>query len=133
MTKSVSPHSANLEGSPYLHLVIGMSARNPLGFLYLWSSIGAFVWANKRAPGCIQVLPGISSPISVILLSYWESEEALASFVRSKPHRKWMKFFYRFPSSLNLYNETYRSPISAKYHNQPKGYAYCTDVHPHKG
>lgn len=115
----------DLENAQYLTLVIGLSCRNLLGFIYMWAHIFSFIMATKRASGCVQVLPGISGPFEIFLISYWENGQDMMKFVGSRPHVRWMLFIYKYPRSLNLFNETYSKPQAANYINRAKGYAAC--------
>lgn len=113
----------DLNESKHLTLVIGLSCRNLRGFLFMWIHIIEFIRSTQKAEGCLQVLPGVSGPFSILLISYWRQAEDMQSFVRSKNHIKWMQFIGRYPNSLNLFNETYERPVRANFINQPKGYA----------
>ncbi len=114
------PH---LEGQQRLTLIVGMSCRNLRGFVFMWTHIAHFIWATARASGCISILPGVSSPLSLTLVSYWSSSKELYRFVRSPAHLKWMTFLTRHPNSLNLFNETYAAPVSANFVKRARGYA----------
>jgi hypothetical protein len=113
----------DLEKAEHLAIIIGMSCRGPLGFLFMWINIFNFIWATKKAPGCTHILPGIASPFSIFLVSYWESPRDVQRFVRSPAHLRWMRFIYKYPRSLNLFNETYSRPQRANYINRARGYA----------
>ncbi len=117
-----------LEGARDLTLIIGLSSRNLFGFIFLWTHIFFFIWKTKRAPGCSQALPGIAGPFEVLLISYWDSEESLKAFVRSKAHIRWMQFIYKHPRSMNLFNETYSAPLRANFINEARGYAKCVET-----
>ncbi len=112
-----------LENAEHLTLIVGLSCRSIRGFLFMWINIFSFIWATKKAAGCTHILPGVISPFSILLESYWESPRDMMEFVRSPEHRRWMRFIYKFPRSLNLFNETYGRPQSANYINSPRGYA----------
>lgn len=113
----------DLENAQHLTLIVALSCRGPRGFIFMWLNIFSFIWATKKAPGCTEILPGVSSPFSILLVSYWESSRDMMHFVRSPPHLRWMRFIYKHPHSLNLCNETYGRPQSANYINRPRGYA----------
>ncbi|HYX35940.1 MAG TPA: hypothetical protein VE954_22800 [Oligoflexus sp.] len=113
----------DLEKAQHLGLVIGLSCRNLRGFAFMWLNVFSFIGATRNAPGRTLILPGVSSPFSILLVSYWESEKAMMQFVRSPAHLRWMRFIYKHPRSLNLFNETYGRPQSANYINEPRGYA----------
>jgi len=117
----------NLDQAQHLTLVIGMSCRNLRGFIYMWTHVFSFILATKKAEGCVQVLPGISGPFEILLVSYWENGKVMMQFVGSKTHRKWMSFIYKNPRSMNLFNETYGRPQTANYINKAKGYASCVE------
>ena len=110
-----------------LTVVIGMSCMNWRGFVFMWTHIFEFVWKTMKAEGCIHTHAGISSPLSILLISYWESEDHLTRYVRSNMHTKWMKFIYRFPTSMSLFNETYAAPMRANYINRAGGYSVTVD------
>ena len=112
-----------LTDSKALTLIIGLSSRNLLGFFYMWTNIFGFILHTKKAEGCLHTCAGISSPIAIQLISYWDSEDALMKFVKSKAHVSWVRFIYRHPRSLNLFNETYRAPYRANYINKPVGFS----------
>lgn len=114
----------DLEGASDYTLIIGISARNLRGLVFLWSHILSFIFSTKKAEGCLAVLPGISGPFQALLVSYWDSEENLKAFVRSRAHVKWMQYIYRHPQSLDLFNETYSAPLRANFINHPRGYAH---------
>jgi hypothetical protein len=113
----------DLTDAKQLTLVIALSCRDLRGFLFMWMNIISFMRETKRAAACSEFLPGISSPFHILLVSYWTNEEGLQAFVRSKAHVRWMKFIYRHPNSLNLFNETYAAPVSANFINSVRGYA----------
>jgi len=113
----------DLDNAEHLALVIGLSCRNPLGFVWMWLNIVSFILATRKAPGCTMILPGVSSPFSILLVSYWATQRDMMRFVKSPAHLRWMRFIYKYPRSLNLFNETYSRPQSANYINSPRGYA----------
>ena len=114
-------------------LIIGLSCRNPRGFIWMWSQIFSFVLKTKNAPGCVAVLPGLTSPLRILLVSYWENESYMMDFVKSKPHLKWMFYINRHPHDLNLFNETYSSPSAANFINQANGFSLMSNnQEPHR-
>ncbi len=115
--------SPDLENSKHLTLIVGLSCRNLRGFIFMWVHIFEFIRSTQKAEGCLHAIPGVISPFSIVLLSYWRQPEDMQAFVRSKAHIEWMQFIGKHPKSLNLFNETYERPIRANYINQPKGYA----------
>ncbi len=108
-------------------LIIGISSRNLLGFFYMWIHLFSFIRETMNAEGCLEVIPGITSPFQFILISYWDSDQALEKFVRHPEHVKWMRFIYKNPSTLNLFNETYANPERANFINSPKGFAVAVE------
>ena len=104
-------------------MVIGLQCRTVLGFLYMWTHILWFLIAVRRADGCIHSLAGISSPFSILMISYWESEKHLLRFVGHPSHVAWMRFTKKHPRALNLFNETYASPLRANHINAARGFA----------
>lgn len=113
----------DLEQAEHLTLIVGLSCRNILGFMFMWVNIFSFIWATKKASGCTHILPGVISPFSILLVSYWEGPRDMMRFVKSPAHMRWMRFIYKYPRSLNLFNETYSRPQSANFINSPRGYA----------
>lgn len=113
----------DLEKAEHLTLIVGLSCRNLRGFLFMWMNVFSFIWSTKQAVGCTHILPGVISPFSILLVSYWESPRDMMRFVKAPAHLRWMKFIYKYPSSLSLFNETYSRPQSANYINSPRGYA----------
>ena len=103
--------------------VNGMISRDRPGFFWLWKNLFMISGSTKRAQGCLQVKAGICGPQEVVLVSYWESEQALMDFFRSPAHRQMMQFNLRHPDSLCLYNETYHPGKSGKYSHEPQGMA----------
>ena len=110
-----------------LTVVIGLSCRDWRGFVFMWAHIVEFVWKTMKADGCLHTHAGISSPFTILLISYWETGEHVTRYVRSKPHTTWMKFIYRFPTSMSLFNETYAAPMRANYINRAGGYSATID------
>lgn len=113
----------DLDNAEHLTLIVGLSCRNLRGFLFMWMNVISFIWATKKAPGCTHILPGVISPFSILLVSYWSSPRDMMRFVKAPAHLCWMQFIYKHPRSLNLFNETYGRPQSANYINSPRGYA----------
>jgi hypothetical protein len=119
----------DLEGTTSLTLFIGLSCRTPRGFFFMWTRIVSFIMATRTSEGCHLVLAGIGSPFRIQLVSYWRDEEAMTAFVRSRAHVTWMRFIYKHPDSLNLFNETYKKPCRANYINRPGGVAAISGAH----
>lgn len=115
-------HKPKLGETRVCMMVVGLAARNLLGFLFLWTHIVSFVRATKRAEGCRGVCPGISSLKRLILVSYWKDREALQAFARSPVHVAWMRFIARNPDTLDLFNETYGPPVALNTINQRGGF-----------
>ncbi|MEM7133708.1 MAG: DUF4188 domain-containing protein [Chloroflexota bacterium] len=98
--------------------VNGLIARNLRGQLYMFRSIPTFSSSLKNAEGCIDFKSGICGPREVVMVSYWESEDALKQYFRGEDHRAMMKHYYHHADDIELYNETYRPSIAGKYNAQ---------------
>jgi len=70
----------------------------------------------------------IVGPTEVLVVSYWENEEALRASFRDKAHVEMMRYTYQHPEDLVLGNETYSRPISTRYMNEPGGFALAKHV-----
>ena len=57
------------------------------------------------------------------MVSYWQHEDDLSNFFKSEPHKKMMKYYFKNPDNLSLYNEKYHPTASGKYANEPHGLA----------
>ena len=120
-------HKPQIGGTPVCAMVVGMAARNLRGFLFLWSNIAAFIRHTRRAEGCREVCPGISSLRRLILVSYWKDRESLQAFARGPAHAAWMKFIARNPDSLDLFNETYGAPLALNTINTRGGFTAAVE------
>lgn len=121
--RALKIHRPPLEGQQRLTLIVGISCRNLRGFIFMWTHVAQFILATRRASGCVSILPGLSSPFSMTLISYWSTPLELAQFVKTPAHVKWMKYLARHPESLRLFNETYAAPVSANFVMEARGYA----------
>ena len=113
--------------TPVCTMVVGLTARNLRGFLFLWANILFFVGATRRAPGCRGVYPGISSLHRLILVSYWKDRESLQVFARCPVHVDWMRFIAKHPDSLDLFNETYGPPVALNTINTRGGFTAAAE------
>ena len=120
-------YKPNLGSTPVCLMVVGMGARNLLGFLFLWTQIASFVRDTKRADGCRGVCPGMSSLRRLILVSYWRDRESLQAFARSSVHVAWMRFIAKHPDSLDLFNETYGQPLALNTINLRGGFTAAAE------
>lgn len=89
----------------------------------MWKNLLWIKSATAKAIGCVQVKAGICGADEVIMISYWRSEQDLKQFFRGESHHQMMQFVMKHPSSLCLYNETYRPGHSGKYSHEPQGMA----------
>ena len=113
---------AQYEGSPHITHVIGMSARNPLGFFYLWLHFPLFVYHAYKGKGCLGLMPGLMSPFAIFMITYWDSHASLMGFLGTKAHLRYVAFVGKFPKALRLFNDTYRESPSTLFINEPWGY-----------
>lgn len=120
-------HKPTLGDTRVCMMVVGLAARNLLGFLFLWTHIISFVRATKHTEGCRGVCPGISSLRRLILVSYWKDREALQAFARSPEHIAWMRFIAKHPDSLDLFNETYGHPVALNTINARGGFTSAVE------
>ena len=103
--------------------VNGFLTRDFTGFFWLWKNL---FWINQvttQAEGCVQVKAGICSPMELMMVSYWRSEQSLKQFFRGKCHQQMMQFVIKHPGSLCLYNEIYQPSQVGKYIHEPQGMA----------
>ena len=122
--KSYSIYQINLPECPQAVVFVnGFLARDRGGFLWMWKNLSWIKSATVEAEGCVQVKAGICRPNEVIMVSYWRSEDHLKQFFRGESHRRMMQFVSKNPTSLCLYNETYRPGQSGKYSHEPQGMA----------
>lgn len=106
-----------------IFFVNGIIARNFKGWLWLMRNLFWIRQSVKKSAGCIQSKSGLCNIKEVVMISYWQDEEALKLFFKSPEHRTMMKYFSQNPNSLSLYNETYKPHVSGKYTNEPNGLA----------
>ena len=102
--------------------VNGVKARNLRGWMYMWRNLNVLRKSPAEADGCMDVKAGIVGPNEFVVVSYWQSNDALRGYFKSEVHRKMMKHFYHYPDDLDLYNETYH-PTSAGKYNAEHGMA----------
>jgi len=95
--------------------VNGIKARNMRGFMYMWRNLNQFRNSPAEAEGCTDIKAGIVGPNEFVVVSYWESAEALRQYFKAEAHRHMMKHFYHHPDDLELYNETYHPSSAGKY------------------
>ena len=95
--------------------VNGIKARNVQGLLYMWRNLQVLRTSPMQVDGCMDMKAGIIGPNEFVIVSYWQSPEALKAYFMSEVHRKMMKYFYQHPDSIELYNETYHPTSAGKY------------------
>ena len=122
--KNYSIYQINLPERPEAVVFVnGFLARDRTGFFWMWKNLLWIRSATAKAEGCVQVKAGICGANEVLMVSYWRCEQDLKQFFRGEPHRRMMQFVMKNPSSLCLYNETYRPWHSGKYSHEPQGMA----------
>jgi hypothetical protein len=112
------------EDTSVVVFVNGMTARTWAGWWYIWRNPFRFIRAVRSAPGCLTAKNCFVSPRELLLISYWESHEALDAFFKAKNHREMMKRLYRDERDFDLYNETYLPRLPGRYVNAPNGLAH---------
>ncbi len=95
--------------------VNGIKARNFSGFMYMWRNLNLFRSSPAKAEGCMDVKSGIVGSTELVIVSYWQSNDALRTYFKQDDHRKMMKHYYHNPDDLELYNETYHPSYAGKY------------------
>ncbi|NJR52246.1 MAG: DUF4188 domain-containing protein [Leptolyngbyaceae cyanobacterium CSU_1_3] len=119
-----SAYQIELPESPEAVVFVnGFVARDRAGLLWMWRKLFWIRDKTAQAEGCVQIKSGICGPNEVVMVSYWRSEKSLKAFFRSESHRQMMQFSGKNPSSLCLYNETYRPSQSGKYTHEAQGMA----------
>jgi heme-degrading monooxygenase HmoA len=91
----------------------------------MWRHLNQLRSSPLEAAGCLDIKAGIVGPNEFVLVSYWQSSEALHAYFKSEVHRRLMKHFYSHPDDLELYNETYHPSHAGKYnaaHGRAKVY-----------
>lgn len=102
-----------------------IKARNLRGFMQMYRFIPGIYGMMRRARehGLIDLHMAIAGPNELIVVSYWESAEALRDSYRDPFHVTMMRYTFRHPDDLILGNETYAQPTSTRYLNEAGGYA----------
>lgn len=98
--------------------VNGIKARSLKGWLYMWRNLHQFRSSPKQISGLVDIKAGIIGPAELVIVSYWETADALKDYFKSEPHRKMMRHFYHHLDDLELYNETYTPSQAGKYNAQ---------------
>ncbi|MCA9912246.1 MAG: DUF4188 domain-containing protein [Anaerolineae bacterium] len=124
-------YQANSEPTEAIVFVNWMKARNLRGFINMyrlsWSVNQMMQRARKN--GLFDARVAIVGPREVLVVSYWENEEALRASFRDKAHVEMMRYTYQYPDDLVLGNETYSRPFSTRYLNEAGGFALAKSIH----
>lgn len=118
-------YQANVEQTEAIVFVNWMKARNLRGFINMYRLSWSVNQMMQRARnnGLFDARIAIVGPTEVLVVSYWENEEALRASFRDKAHVEMMRYTYQHPEDLVLGNETYSRPFSTRYMNEPGGFA----------
>ena len=103
--------------------ITGIKGNTFKGKLWMWRNISKMRRTVDASAGCIMTKGGICSSDEAILISWWESEAALMSSMKSAIHRSWVRYYAQNPGALTLYNETYHCDRPGKYSKSPRGMA----------
>ncbi len=118
-------YEADAAPSDAIVFVNWIKARNLRGFLQMYRFAPAVnrMLQRARGQGLFDARVSIVSPTELLVVSYWENEDALRASFRDEAHVRMMRYTFQHPDDLILGNETYQQPISTRYVNEAGGYA----------
>lgn len=114
----------DLSGEPSAITYVNFMKANTLrSIVWMWTHALKIERVARQTQGCLLVKRGLTNPREVHIVSYWHDEAALRRYYRHPLHVRLMGLVFAHPDWFTLFNETYKMPVSARYWNEPNGYA----------